>query len=243
MKLAIQHNQELLYKLERSGVYILEKNMGPTIDAYSTWVDEKNAFIVLGNQKKSAVRRNFDLAHELGHLLLHYHIDMDTLTKEEHREVEREANVFASYFLIPKQEFLEDFATISKISNPKSYLDVKMKYMVSIQALAYRAYHLGLLTFEENRYFYAALNRYGFRNKEPLDDDIAIVRPGKIRALLDLVFKNNLLTLPDMLHHYQIDCSFLESLFGLDKDFLQQYDASFRSDYYDHEKIVPLFAK
>lgn len=243
MKLAVQHNQELLYTLERSGVYILEKNMSHTIDAYSTWIDEKNAFIVLGKQKKSAVRRNFDLAHELGHLLLHYHVDMDTLTKEEHREVEKEANLFASYFLLPQQEFLKDFSSLSKKSNPKSYLDLKMKYMVSIQALEYRAYHLGLLTFEENRYFHAALNRYGFRNQEPLDEDIAIVRPGKIRALLDIIFKNNLLTLPDILQHYQIDRSFLEALFGVEKDFLKKYDASFRSDYYDYEKIVPLFAK
>lgn len=240
-RLNIDQNQELLYKLERAGVYILEKNMGPDIDAYSTWVDTNKAFIILGNEKKSAVRRNFDLAHELGHLLLHYYIDMDTLTKDEHREVEKEANAFASYFLLPKEAFLKDFATVSKKSNPKSYVDLKIKHMVSIQTLEYRAYKLGLLTFEENRYFYAVLNKYGFRKIEPLDEDIAIVRPGKIRALLDVVFKNKLLTLPDTLQEYQIDRSFLESLFGIDKDFLQKYDANFRNDYYDHEKIIPLF--
>lgn len=37
-----------------------------------------------------------------------------------------------------------------KKSNPDSYLDLKEKYLVSITALEYRAYHLKLLTFEEN---------------------------------------------------------------------------------------------
>ena len=95
-KLNIETNRELLYKLELSGIYILEKNMGASIDAYSTWTNQEKPFIVLGSKKKSAVRRNFDLAHELGHLLLHYKIDMDSLTKEEHKKIEKEANDFGS---------------------------------------------------------------------------------------------------------------------------------------------------
>lgn len=84
---------------------------------------------------------------------------MDSLTKDEHKIIEKEANDFASFFLLPKDKFLKDFSTISKKSNPESYLDLKMKHMVSIGALKYRAYKMGLLTFEENRYFYATLNR------------------------------------------------------------------------------------
>ncbi|ECR2384729.1 ImmA/IrrE family metallo-endopeptidase, partial [Listeria monocytogenes] len=180
--LDIQTNADLLYKLELSGIYVLEKNMGASIDAYSTWTNQEKPFIILGNKKKSAVRRNFDLAHELGHLLLHYKIDMDSLTKDEHKKIEKEANDFAAFFLLPKEQFLKDFSIIKKKSNPESYLDLKMKYMVSIGSLEYRAYKLGLLTFEENRYFYATLNRKGYRKNEPLDEDIAIIRPGKVRS-------------------------------------------------------------
>ena len=70
-----------------------------------------------------------------------------------------------------------------------------MKYHVSIQALEYRAYKLNLLSFEENRYFYSALNRMKYKVIEPLDEDIPIVRPGKVRALLSLILENNLLSL------------------------------------------------
>lgn len=241
-KLDIQSNSELLYKLELSGIYILEKNMGTSIDAYSTWTSQEKPFIILGNKKKSAVRRNFDLAHELGHLLLHYKIDMDSLTKDEHKKIEKEANDFASFFLLPKDQFLKDFSTISKKSNPESYLDLKMKYMVSIGALEYRAYKMGLLTFEENRYFYATLNRKDYKKNEPLDEDIAIIRPGKIRSLLDLIFKNHLFSLNDILNSYCIDRSFLESLFGIEDKFLSKYFEEANREYFHNSNVVALFA-
>ncbi|MDT2834386.1 XRE family transcriptional regulator [Vagococcus carniphilus] len=242
-KLDIQSNEGLLYKLELSGIYILEKNMGASIDAYSTWTNEEKPFIILGNRKKSAVRRNFDLAHELGHLLLHYKIDMDSLTKDEHKKIEKEANDFASYFLLPKEEFLKDFSLISKKSNPESYFDMKMKYMVSIGALEYRAYKMNLLTFEENRYFYATLNRKGYRKNEPLDEDISIVRPGKIRSLLDLIFKNQLLSLNDFLNHYYLDRVFLEDLFGFENKYLTQYGEPLDREYFTNSNVVPLFSQ
>lgn len=242
-KLGVETNSDLLYRLELSGIYILEKNMGSNVDAYSTWTDEEKPFIILGNKKKSAVRRNFDLAHELGHLLLHYKIDMDSLTKDEHKIIEKEANDFASFFLLPKNKFLEDFSTVSKKSNPDSYIDLKMKYMVSIAALEYRAYKLGLLTFEENRYFYAKINQKNYKKNEPLDEDIAVIRPGKIRSLLDLIFSNQLFSLNDILNDYYIDRYFLESLLGLEKGFLEKYLEKSTIDYFNSSNVVPLFTK
>lgn len=242
-RLDLKENSELLYKLELSGAYILEKNMGPCIDAYSTWINKDKPFIILGNIRKSAVRRNFDLAHELGHLLLHYEIDMDSLSKEEHQKIEKEAHSFASSFLLPEKEFLNDFQTILKKSNPESYLSLKMKYMVSIAALEYRAYKLGLLSFEENRYFYATLNRKKYRIVEPLDEDIPVIRPGKIRSLLNLIFKNHLISLNELIASYNIDRVFIENLFGLEKGFLSKYLDEYYREYYSDSNIVELFGK
>lgn len=242
-KLGVVTNSDLLYRLELSGIYILEKNMGSSIDAYSTWTNQEKPFIILGNKKKSAVRRNFDLAHELGHLLLHYKMDMDSLTKDEHKKIEKEANDFASFFLLPKKQFLEDFSTISKKSNPDSYIDLKMKYMVSISALEYRAYKLGLLTFEENRYFYAKLNQKDYKKNEPFDEDITVIRPGKIRSLLDLIFRNHLFSLNDILNDYYVDRSFLESLLGLENGFLEKYLKEPTIEYFNTSNVIPLFTK
>ncbi len=124
----LQHNKDLMYALEMSGIYIVEKNLGPEIDAYSTITDDGRSFIILGNIKKSAVRRNFDLAHELGHLLLHTTVDMDTLTRQEHKQIEQQANEFASDFLLPEAEFKRDFAELPRHSNPDYYIEMKRKY-------------------------------------------------------------------------------------------------------------------
>lgn len=239
-QLNVEHNKDLLYKLELSGIYILEKNMGLSIDAYSTWTNDNVPFIVLGTQKKSSVRRNFDLAHELGHLLMHGDIDMDGLTKEELRQVEKEANDFASFFLLPEENFVTDFHSISKKSNPDSYIDLKMKYHVSIAAMEYRAYKLNLLTFEENRYFYSALNRLNYKKIEPLDEDIPVIKPGKIRALLKLIFENHLLILDTELENFSIERTFLESLFGIDDQMLKQYEDQTRLDYFV-DKVISLY--
>lgn len=64
-------NDDLMFLVEKSGIFIFEKAIGEEIDAYSLWTNSDRPFIILGNMKRSSVRRNFDIAHELGHLLLH----------------------------------------------------------------------------------------------------------------------------------------------------------------------------
>lgn len=236
--LDLEENKDLLYRLEYSGIFVVEKNMGATIDAYSTWTSEDRAFIVLGNVKKSAVRRNFDLAHELGHLLMHRHIDMDILTKDELKKIEKEANDFASFLLLPEEAFIADFQQIKRKSNPKYYLELKMKYMVSIVALEYRAYKLDLLSYQENRYFFAALNRENMRINEPLDEDIAIIKPGKLRALFNFVFEKRVLILAEFLNEYHIESKFLEMLFGMEEKFLDKFMDEARDDYYSANNLV-----
>src|SRR5699024_381834 len=79
-------NENLLFLLEKSGAFIFEKELGEKIDAYSLWSEDDRAYIVLGNIKKSAVRRNFDLAHELGHLLMHYKVEFTMQDKKRDRK-------------------------------------------------------------------------------------------------------------------------------------------------------------
>lgn len=120
-------NGNLLFILEKRGAFVLEKSIGEKIDAYSLWTGEERPFIILGNLKKSSVRRNFDLAHELGHLLLHNKVEFSLLDKKSYSEFENEANYFAEVFLLPEEEFKKDFSSIPKNSNPNSYLDLKKK--------------------------------------------------------------------------------------------------------------------
>ncbi|MFT8363808.1 MAG: XRE family transcriptional regulator [Sporolactobacillus sp.] len=237
--LKLQHNKDLMYTLEMSGIYIIEKNLGSEIDAYSTITDNGRPFIILGNIKKSAVRRNFDLAHELGHLLLHTAVDMETLTKQEHSQIERQASQFASIFLLPEEGFKQDFTELPRHSNPDYYIEMKRKYMVSLVALAYRAYKLGLMTYQENRYFFGQLHKKSYQTLEPLDDQIPPIRPGRVKALLQLLFDKSIISISDLGSEFHITPLFLANLFGLDREFFDRFVQP-EKEYFDSGRVVPI---
>jgi transcriptional regulator len=216
-------NSDLLYRLEKSGIYIFERNMANNEDAYSIWSNNNRPFIILGIGK-TAVRRNFDLAHELGHLLLHRNIDFSTLSKDEFLEKESEANNFASYFLLPKEEFCKDMTNLvgKRVSNPDNYIDLKRKYSVSIQALEYRAFKLGLISPSQHGYFYRLINKNNYRTFEILDDKIVVKRPSKVRSMLNTIL-SNLLTVDSMFGALKVDGNFLSHLLSIQPQFFDKY--------------------
>ena len=238
-ELSLKDNRNLMYVLESSGIYIIEKNLGSKIDAYSTVTTDGRSFIVLGTVKKSAARRNFDLSHELGHLLLHQNVDMDILTPAELRVIEKEAHLFASIFLLPEEDFTKDFMELKRKSNPDYYVDLKKKYLVSISALEMRAYGLGLMTYQENRYFWGQLAKKEYKLFEPLDDEITPVRPGKIRSLFKFVLDKKVIELPFILNEFNILPEFLSSLFSLDSHFFDMY-LEVKKDYFSDTKIIDI---
>lgn len=233
-------NANLLYSLEKSGIYISERLINGNADAYSAWSRNGRPFIVLG-LGKSAVRRNFDLAHELGHLLLHNQVDFEELSKEELEEKEKEANQFASYFLLPRKQFLMDFVNIvgKRVSNPDQYILLKKRFGVSIQALEYRAYKLGLLTPQQNSYFYRQISKKGYKAVEPLDLEIPLKKPSKIRSILDVILSNNLLTLSDIERNQRVSKNFISQLFSFDVKFFDKY--LLQLDKFDN--VIPLFSR
>src|SRR5699024_25387 len=156
------------------------------MDAYSLWTSENRPFIILGNLKRSAVRRNFDLAHELGHLLLHYKVEFTHLDKNGYKEIEKEANLFAGAFLLPKEAFLEYMKQIGRKPNADTYMDMKQKWSTSVRVLGYRAVNLDVLTAKEHRNYYAALHRRDYLKCEPLDETLPIKRPQKVKSIVDL---------------------------------------------------------
>lgn len=238
-ELSLTDNNELMYVLENSGIYIIEKNLGSTIDAYSTVTKDGRPFIVLGTMKKSAVRRNFDLVHELGHLLLHADVDMDILSASELKVIEKEAHLFASIFLLPEKEFTQDFLKLKRKSYPDYYIDLKKKYMVSIAALEMRAYGLDLMTYQENRYFWGQLKKKGYKLFEPLDDEFPPVRPGKIRSLFKFVLDKKVIELSDVLAQFSILPEFLTRLFSLDADIFAPYLET-KKEYFSDTTIIDI---
>lgn len=225
-KLGFRHdtNDNLMFLIEKSGVFIFEKPIGEEIDAYSLWTNQDRPFIILGNIKRSAVRRNFDIAHELGHLLLHYKVEFTNLDRKEHKTIENEANLFAGAFLLPEEPFLEDMKFVDHITNPDAYIDLKKKWKTSLQVLGYRSANLEILDSKNHRNFYAAMHRKGYLKREPLDESLFIQRPRKVKSIIDLVVKNVIIDLREMAEKdWMAEIEFFHQLTGIDLAFFNNY--------------------
>ena len=215
-------NQGLLFYMEKGGAFVFEKEIGQTIDAYSLWTEDDRPYIMLGTIKKSASRRNFDLAHELGHLLLHYKVEFNMQDRKSYRDLEDEANSFASEFLLP-EAFEEDCKRIVKVSNPDAYLDLKQKWEVSLQAMARKVYRLGFMEYQQYRYFFMSINKKGYKTIEPLDNEIVISRPSKIKSLLQLLFEKGIYSVSSLMDDLKVDQHFLTKITGIEKEFFDSY--------------------
>ncbi|WP_269075040.1 XRE family transcriptional regulator [Dietzia aurantiaca] len=84
----------LVQLAEAHGVRVMGlEGRSADVDAFSLWRDRR-PYIFL-SRLKTPERSRFDLAHELGHLVLHAHEPYPTV------ESEKEADAFASEFLLP----------------------------------------------------------------------------------------------------------------------------------------------
>ena len=86
--------------------------MDRKIDAFSqrALIDGGDVFfIAVAQGEKPKGRIFFDMAHELGHILLRpWSESLDLISKEKFKSRENQANRFASAFLLPKESFLRE---------------------------------------------------------------------------------------------------------------------------------------
>ena len=148
----------MLGLLETHGVRVfsLSENTA-AVNAFSFWRDNK-PFMFL-NDFKTAENSIFDTAHELGHLVMHKHGD-----PKDARSAEREANMFASAFLMPENGIK---ARIPRPVTIDVVLPAKARWRVSAMAMAYRLNSLGFLSEWNYKSICVELSRRGYRSSEP----------------------------------------------------------------------------
>lgn len=151
------------------------------VDAFSfRWHDSP---IVLVNTRKSAERGRFDLAHELGHLVLHSDYDLP-----RGREREFEANRFAAGLLMPEEDVL---AAGLRNTGVETVVRAKIRWGVAAIALAHRLHELGITTDWTYSATCRRLSQAGYRSSEPggaereqsqlLEKALAVLRERGIR--------------------------------------------------------------
>lgn len=148
----------MVHLLEAKGVemYWFEEE-SQFVDAVSFWWDNR-PYALVSLRKRGGERARFDVAHELGHLVLHRRCrDLDS------KQVESEANQFASEFLLPETQFRLECPAFPMLED---FYQLKPRWQVSVQAMIYRCHDLGLMSDRQYQLAFKEVSARGERRTE-----------------------------------------------------------------------------
>jgi len=181
-----QSISNVIHLLEKHGVRVFSLSENTqSVDAFSFWKDDI-PFVYL-NTQKSGERSRFDAAHELGHLVLHRH------GIPQGKDIEAEADRFASYFLMPKPTVLAHKSIHLTVDN---IIKLKANWKVSAMALIVQMKNVGAISEWQYRNLIIEASKLGLRRKEI--DGIENEVSGLIKKLLDTLEIRDGLTIRDI---------------------------------------------
>ena len=227
----------LIYVVEQNGIIVTGfESENNSIDAFSQLIDidGKSQYLIgFSKNKSTAARIHFDIAHELGHLLLHeWSEDIESLSKDDFKFLEKQANEFAGAFLLPKEEFAKDIGIYA--DNLLYYIELKKKWKVSISAMIRRAYNLNLINYFSYQQLMRTMQKKGIKKEEPLDNKLFTAMPALLKTSVQMLLDGGVFTAKEFIEQLSDEYNLsllpneIELLLDLPKDTL----------YYDN--IIPI---
>ena len=150
----------LVQTSEDRGVVVISWNKSGKFDGLSGWCGEYPVTVINGNRSNDRIR--FNLAHEIGHLV------MDTSALDEKSE-ESLAHRFAASLLVPAEHGRRE------LGNKRDRLDwgelmmLKRKYGLSMAAWIRRAKDLAIISQNQYSLMFKDLSTRGWRQQEPIE--------------------------------------------------------------------------
>ena len=210
--------QDLALAAESAGIILVREQTGVTqIESLSAWSTVLNRPIIyLSADKGNAYRSRFDLAHEIGHLILHSHV-IDTENRERHKLLEKQAHDFAGALLLPAETFAREVKLPVTLDD---LLLLKKRWGVSVAAMVMRLKAMHMIDEEETSRLYRRRSaRWGVKF-EPGDDDRVPEQPRLLRRSVELLVKENILPLESITDYFGISARDVEMLAGLREGYL-----------------------
>ncbi len=217
----------LAHVAQKNGIIVVRINLNDNkTDAFSKWKN-KTPYILLNAYKNNLFRSRFDLAHEIGHLILHNGIDPNKFANDE---IEDEANKFASAFLLPEDAFGDEVYTITL----DSLLPLKKRWKVSVNAMTRRCLSLGFITQERYTSLQKQISARRWRTAEPLDDIYLPEKTQMLNECLEVLIENNILDKNTFLDDIALSKLDLCDIMGLPRNYFE--DNIIKSDFLVNNK-------
>jgi Zn-dependent peptidase ImmA (M78 family)/DNA-binding XRE family transcriptional regulator len=150
----------LIRAAEKLGVITIPLPDLRDCDAFAVWAGPLQTYPVIGLViGKANDRTRMNVAHELGHLILHRNVSSGE------QGLEMQAYRFAAELLMPTQDMARDLSserlTLFRLAT------LKKSWQVSMQALARRARDLEAISDRQYRYLMQQMSMKGWRTDEP----------------------------------------------------------------------------
>ncbi|MEQ8560731.1 MAG: XRE family transcriptional regulator [Cyclobacteriaceae bacterium] len=128
--------------LENQGINVIELEAPEEFEGLSAYVNDI-PIIVLNKAIKEKTRRRFTALHELGHLILTIHDDLDV------NAIERICDAFAATMLIPKELLILELGEKRSRLSQNELKSLKEKYGISVKAILVGAAYSKIIDWEE----------------------------------------------------------------------------------------------
>lgn len=207
--------------MENQGAVVARDQLGAaTLDSLSEFDQGSGRpLILIGTDKGTPARWRFDVAHELGHLILHKRVDRRRFKNlAEHKEIENQAHRFAGAFLLPRAPFSEELYAASL----DAMLTIKARWRVSVGMMIKRARQTHLINETVERRLWINYSRRGWRGVEPLDDSMEHERPALLHRSFELILEAGAQTVHDIVGTTGLPARDVASLAGLPEGFLER---------------------
>jgi Zn-dependent peptidase ImmA (M78 family)/transcriptional regulator with XRE-family HTH domain len=205
--------QNLADLLESKGVIIVREEVQcPDMDGVSCWINGR-PYILLSGEVTSGPRDLFNLAHELGHIFLHALVEVND---KNLALIEKQANRFASAFLMPAVAFSREVLGTSI----EFFKTLKKRWGVAIAAMAYRCKDLGIINENQLSYVFRQMNVLKIRRVEPYDDAFKVAKPTLLAQAIKMLIEHDVCKRSEIEERLALNLRDVESLCGVERGYL-----------------------
>nr|WP_298891873.1 XRE family transcriptional regulator [uncultured Acinetobacter sp.] len=209
---------------ESNGIVVVKDELGTDaseqMDGVSAWYNDVPFVFII--KDTPAVRSRFDLAHEIGHLIMHKAIPIEDYNKKEiYKKIENQAHRFANELLYPSDIAIDElyYPTLEK------FIQLKMKWLISIQAILRKALDLELITEDEYIKFYKTISYRKWRKHEPLDDELIGEQPTLFAKVFEMLLEDGGFSRKSIIDKVFLPPKRIEALLSLPSGFLSENSA------------------
>lgn len=210
----------VIWLLENKGIVVAKTSFdAKAMDGLSAWLDDRPYILV--SDDVSAVRTRFDVAHELGHLILHKSITETTRnTTGMHQFLESQAHRFAAAFTFPRRSFARETVP----GTLDHFVQLKPRWRLSVKMMIHRTADLDLASEEVLTTLYRRYSWRRWASAEPMDNEIEQERPRLLAKAMDLILTR--VAAADVSHELGLSESEICRLCSLRRNELTPGDAS-----------------